>query len=170
MTEIPPNEQEAKLIDLRKSFSNPLLKLLSPVIEEILSADAINGIYSRTRKLPPELNFFDRAMHAANANYVISAEDRDRIPREGTVIVVANHPHGAMDGMVLGSLLASVRNDVKFIANYMLSRVPELKDIFIAVDPFGGKDAAKANVAPLKEVLKFLKAGGCIATFPSGTV
>ena len=170
MTDTPPIEQEQKLIDLKQAFHNPVLKMLSPVIEGALSVGGVNDIYARTRQLPGELNFFDRALHAMCANYVISSEDRDLIPREGPVIVVSNHPHGALDGMVLGSLLASVRNDVKFIVNYMLQQIPELHDTFISVDPFGGTGATKANVAPLKEMLKFLKNGGCIGTFPSGTV
>jgi putative hemolysin len=83
---------------------------------------------------------------------------------------VSNHPFGGIDGMALGSLLLSVREDTKFLINYLLSEIEEMRPYFIAVDPFGGKEATKANIAPLKETLKWLKNGGCIGTFPSGTV
>jgi len=170
MIQVSETKADDKLIDLKKSFRNPFLRMLSPVLEEAFSVDGVNGIYDRARHSCASQNFFDRALHAACVNYVVSSEDRDRIPKTGPVVVVCNHPHGAIDGMVLASLLFSVRSDVKFLANYLLNQIPELADSFIAVDPFGGKGATAANVAPLKEVFKFLRAGGCVGTFPSGTV
>jgi putative hemolysin len=156
-----------KLIDLSKSFKNPFLKHCAPALEKLLSVDAVNRYYQRASRMDSDQNFFDRVLRAADVNYFISAEDRDLIPREGPLIVVSNHPHGAADGLALGSLLVSVRNDVKFLVNYLLSQIVELNPYFIHVDPFGGHDATKANIGPLKETLKFLKAGGCIGTFPS---
>jgi putative hemolysin len=170
MSENPASTKDEKLIDLKRSFSNPILKLASPLLEKALCVDDLNDIYTRASHMRSELNFFDRALHVTGIDYLISAEDRDRIPHEGTLIIVSNHPHGAIDGLLLGSLLVSVRNDVKFIVNYLLEYLKELDPYFIHVDPFGGTAATKSNAGPIKEVFKYLKAGGCIGTFPSGTV
>ncbi|MBN1403423.1 MAG: lysophospholipid acyltransferase family protein [Opitutales bacterium] len=162
--------QDKKLIDLKKSIGNPILRALAPLIESTLAARALNDIYSRACLMDSGTNFFDRTLCTAGVNYVISAEDRDRIPKDGTLIVVSNHPYGGIDGMALGSLLCSVREDTKFLVNYMLGAIEELKPYFISVDPFGGANATRANIAPIKEALKWLKNGGCLGTFPSGTV
>ena len=90
-------------------------------------------------------------------------QDFERIPRTGPLVVVANHPFGAIDGMVLAALLGSVRRDVKVMANYVLGRIPDLRDLFIFVDPFGGPDAAAHNSGPMRQSLRWLKrrrAGG----------
>jgi putative hemolysin len=170
MSETPSSNKEDKLIDLGKVLSNPLLKLAGPLLEKLLAVDDFNEFYSRSCRMRSDLNFFDRALHVTGIDYLISAEDRNRIPREGPIIVVANHPHGMADGLILGSLLASLRNDVKFIVNYMLGEMKEFDPYFIQVDPFGGNGATKTNAAPLKEVFKFIRNGGCVGTFPSGTV
>lgn len=159
-----------KLIDLSASLKSPFLKPLLPLIEGTLAAPRINEIYLRAREMPQDQNFFDRVLRATNVNYVISAEDRDRIPVTGPLIVVANHPLGGIDGVALTSLLLSVRPDVKMLVNFLLSAITEMNPWFIHVDPFGGADAARANLKPLKDTLKWLKAGGCLGTFPSGTV
>lgn len=170
MTDNPDSAKDEKLIDLGRSFKNPILRLSSTLLEKAFSVDDFNDLYVRASRMSGELNFFDRALHVTGIDYVLSADDRNRIPREGPIIVVANHPHGAADGLILGSLLVSLRNDVRFIVNYLLDLLKELDPYFIHVDPFGGAGATKQNAAPLKEVFKFLKTGGCIGTFPSGTV
>jgi|YNPNPStandDraft_1061719.scaffolds.fasta_scaffold18163_3 putative hemolysin len=97
-------------------------------------------------------------------------EELNRIPRSGPVLVVANHPFGALDGMALMMILRMVRPDVKAMANYLLCRIPELQDLIIAVDPFGKRGSVQANVAPLKETVCWVKKGGLLAIFPAGEV
>ncbi len=92
------------------------------------------------------------------------------MPRDGAVVVVANHPFGALDGIILASVLAGVRPDVKVMANYLLGRIPDLRDLFLFVDPFGGGGAAAANAAPMRQSLRWLKDGGMLAAFPAGEV
>ncbi|MFA5257307.1 MAG: GNAT family N-acyltransferase [Opitutales bacterium] len=170
MTESPSSTEEKKLIDLRLLFKNPLLKLFAPLIEFALSTEGINDIYSRAKKMPGTLNFFDRTLHAACVDFLVSAEDRERIPKDGPLIVVSNHPFGGIDGMAIGSLLLSVRADTKFLINYLMGNIDELRPFSIPVDPFGGTGATKTNIGPMKDTLKWLKNGGCLGTFPSGTV
>ncbi|MDH5573591.1 MAG: lysophospholipid acyltransferase family protein, partial [Gammaproteobacteria bacterium] len=68
------------------------------------------------------------------------------------------------------SMLKQHRPDVKIMANSLLKRIPELADVFIGVNPYGGKNALKDNIRPLKEALSFLKNGGLLVTFPAGDV
>ncbi|HEY8241089.1 MAG TPA: lysophospholipid acyltransferase family protein, partial [Kiritimatiellia bacterium] len=91
-------------------------------------------------------------------------------PKSGPAIVVANHPFGGIEGIILCAMLKSVRPDVKLMANYMLQRIPDMRDLFIFVDPFGGSGAKRINVKPMKESLQWLKDGGVLGIFPSGEV
>lgn len=92
------------------------------------------------------------------------------IPQHGATVVVANHPLGCVEGVILAELLLSVRSDVKILANQYLKLVPELASLFIGVDVFAGNDAAKANLAALRQAHKHLAQGGVLLMFPAGEV
>lgn len=169
-----PAHGEKPLISLSSSIGNPVLRVLysavSRPLESFLGVRAINAAYVKVRSLPAERNFFDRALEALDGAYQASADEIKKIPTEGPLIVVANHPMGGLDGIVLGALLCGVRPDVKLLANYLLGRMGEIGPWLIPVNPFGGSAAAAANIGSLKDSIRHLKNGGCIATFPSGTV
>jgi putative hemolysin len=102
----------------------------------------------------------------------VRIDDRDvaRIPANGRVVVVANHPFGVLDGAILTRLLTRVRHDVKVMANFLLDDVPELQRHCIFVDPFHSDHSVHANRRPVKEALAWLHSGGLLAMFPSGEV
>lgn len=93
-----------------------------------------------------------------------------RIPRSGPVVVVANHPFGGIEGIALARALKLVRPDVKLFANFLLHRIPELRELFLFVDPFARKGTARANTTALKSALQWLSSGGLLGVFPAGEV
>jgi putative hemolysin len=117
-----------------------------------------------------EGSFFDHGLSVLGVGYTISEEDLAKIPTEGPILLVANHPYGGVDGLIFGSILDRVRSDGMFLANYLLKRVNNMGGRCFYVDPFGGPSAAKANFKGLKQSLRWLKDGHALATFPSGTV
>ena len=86
------------------------------------------------------------------------------------MVVVSNHPLGGLDGIILGDLLRRRRTDVKLMANFLLKRVRFADAHMIFVDPFAASKPAARNIAPLRESLKLLKAGGLLAVFPGNKV
>lgn len=115
-------------------------------------------------------NFFDHTLQVFGVTYQVSDEDRERIPASGPLVTVSNHPYGGIDGIILGSLLMLRRTDVKLLANYLLGQIEPFRPHILEVDPFGGEDAAKRNLGPMRATLKHMRAGGCLGLFPSGTV
>ncbi len=59
---------------------------------------------------------------------------------------------------------------LRFISNYLLMQVPELRPWIFPVDPFNRAGSARQNLKGMKDAIKHLRGGGCISTFPSGTV
>src|SRR5262249_45785082 len=112
----------------------------------------------------------DAVLERLDLSYDAAEKDLARIPAKGPVVVVANHPYGLADGLILGALLSRVRPDVKFLANSLLNAAPEIRHALIPVDPFGGSDAIRTNWKSLRQSLEWLKAGGLLVMFPAGEV
>src|SRR5262249_12880069 len=92
------------------------------------------------------------------------------IPASGPIVIAANHPHGALDGLLLLDLVRRVRPDVRLLANRLLDRIPELHDSCFFVDPFSGPNAAARSLAGLRAAHVWLRRGGALAVFPAGEV
>lgn len=165
---IPP------LVDFSRNLNKPWLKqlyrLFGPVVERVLAIDYVNASHRYVAEAGPERNFFLESLAALDVTYEVAEQDLERIPTEGPVMVLSNHPYGGIDGVVLGALLLSVRDDVKLMANYLLGRMPEIQPWLLPIDPFEGEASARRNLGTLKETLRLLRDGGCVGTFPSGTV
>lgn len=92
------------------------------------------------------------------------------IPAKGPLVVVANHPFGILDGLIMGYLLSKRRGDFRILANSVFQDAPDLNQIILPIDFDNTKDAVKLNLQTRAKALKFLKAGGVIGVFPGGTV
>jgi putative hemolysin len=100
----------------------------------------------------------------------ILAEELQHIPKEGAFILVSNHPFGALDGLLLINAVASVRPDFKMLANYLLSRIPNLSEFFLAVNPFETKQGSISSFSGLRSALEHLREGSPLGIFPAGEV
>ncbi|MCL2103237.1 MAG: lysophospholipid acyltransferase family protein [Syntrophorhabdaceae bacterium] len=114
--------------------------------------------------------FIAQALQKLGVSYSVSDEDLQRIPQEGPLIVVANHPYGGLDGLILGDILLSRRADVKIMANYMLGCVRELRELLLFVDPYAQTCSVQSNRNALKHALAHLRGGGVLGVFPAGDV
>lgn len=164
----------SKLLDFRQLLPDGALrKVVTPIngqLEKTLGITHLNESYARVQADKSETNFYAKAQRALNISYEVSDEDLTRIPKEGPIIVVTNHPFGGVDGVAFGALLGTVRPDFKVMANYLLAHMKEIEPWLVGVDPFERKSSARFNFAAMKETIRFLRAGGCLGIFPSGTV
>jgi putative hemolysin len=147
-----------------------VLRVGAPLVERAMGLDLLNQHQTHCPEGLTPASYLKWVFETVRIHVRVPADDVARIPRTGPLIVVSNHPFGAMDGMVLASLLLGVRPDVKFMVNYVLGRVPQLRDLFFFVDPFGGENARRASVAGLRQSIEHVKAGGVLGLFPSGEV
>ena len=106
----------------------------------------------------------------ASLDITYSVGGDEKIPRSGPAMVVANHPFGMVEGIILTDMLAKIRSDVRVLANSLLAVIPALDKHLIPVDVFGGVDAPRRNAAPVRRALEWVRAGGMLAVFPAGEV
>jgi putative hemolysin len=112
----------------------------------------------------------DRLLEILGISCFTSATDLKHLPESGAAIVTVNHPFGILDGAVLASLLGKIRPDVRFLANGILTVVPELRDMVIPVDRISGRSAAVKNGRGLRRSIEHLRNGGMLVIFPAGEV
>ncbi len=147
-------------------------KLPAPVegaIEKLLRLDRFDRLWEDVPGADNRL-IADHPLALLNVHTQVSERDLALIPKQGPVVVVANHPFGLIEGAILPSLFLSVRPDVKVLANHLLAGMPETSGLCIFVDPFGGEKATRANRKGLKDAIAWLKQGGLLIVFPAGEV
>ena len=147
-----------------------LLSAANRTLESVIAIDKIRGIYDDLPHCETPFDFIDAALLTLNIEHSIRKDDLKAIPPSGPAIVVANHPFGGIDGLLLASVLGAVRRDIKVLANYFLGAFTELRPLFILADPFGSSSAVNANKKALRECIHWVKGGGVLAVFPAGEV
>jgi putative hemolysin len=93
-----------------------------------------------------------------------------RIPATGPVVIVANHPHGLVDGMVMAEIVNRVRPDFKILTRSLLTGIPEVEEFMIPVPFPHEENARELSLQMRNETMAHLKAGGVIIIFPAGKV
>ena len=127
-------------------------------------------LYTSLKIQAPTQSIQEVILQQLAVTYRVGEHDIQQVPKSGPVLVVVNHPFGILEGAVLAAVLGRVRPDVRFLANDILSTIPEVHGLLIPVDPTGGASAARRNVTGVRRSIEFLERGGCLVVFPAGEV
>ncbi len=98
-----------------------------------------------------------------------SAQELMHVPSRGRTIVIANHPFGALDGLLAISLLGAVRPDLKLFANEDLCALRELRPMLLPIE-VAGRNRATRNAQTMRAALRWLEGEGALLIFPAGEV
>jgi len=139
-------------------------------IEWLTGLSKLDALYQQRLPTQSSFEFMNYTLKALDIDYQLASGSLQNIPKQGPVVIVANHPLGAIEGVIVADLLAGVRQDVKVLANEMLKRLPEIRDLFIGVNVFGGSQATKTNSVAIREANQHLAEGGVLVIFPAGEV
>lgn len=115
--------------------------------------------------------FWRGALDVMRIDLITPQDQLDRIPKTGPVVIVANHPHGMVDGMVMADLIGRVRADYRILTRAFLTDIDEDAGAFLIPVPFPHEEDAQAKMVEMRrQAMAHLKDAGVIAIFPSGVV
>jgi len=166
-----------RLLDLGLASPRPALRSVLRWIQHHLDAllhfeetEATYRAFQKQLGTNGKMSFYEAALSVMDIQYKVSLDDLKRIPLSGPVFVVANHPFGGIDGIILGSVLKQARPDTRLLVNGLLGTIDGMEGEAFFVDPFATESAARKNIKGLSQSYRWLKEGHLLATFPSGTV
>lgn len=115
-------------------------------------------------------DFWKSVLEEMKIELTTPQEDIARIPSEGPLIIVSNHPHGLIDGLIMARLISHVRDDYQILTRALLVGVKRVEKYLLPVAFPHEEGAIRKNVEMRAKAIKALKEGHCIALFPAGTV
>ncbi|MEM5543597.1 lysophospholipid acyltransferase family protein [Sulfitobacter sp. AS92] len=114
--------------------------------------------------------FFDAIVRRCGLTLEVMRGALEDIPTNGPVILIANHPYGILDGLMLGHVLSQTRGDFRIMANAVFSQAPDLAHHLLPISFDEDREALALNLATRRSALSYLERGGAIGIFPGGTV
>lgn len=152
-------------------FPDPLKRALVRAVERATGQPKLKRLYERYRAGElGETGFFEAAIRLLELDIRFDMARLAAMPAEGPLIVVANHPFGVLDGLIICWLVGQRRSDFRVLTNSVLDAVPEAKPFLLPVDFAGTREARETNLAMRRAALGHVKAGGCVIVFPAGGV
>jgi len=144
-------------------------QLLIKLIEQITGKRKVSKIYRQiVAKDDTGRSFWDRAVEELELQIRIHGNSLNSIPKEGPLLVVANHPFGQIDGLVLGYILEKIRPDFKIVAWDIMNEIDYFKDKILPISFKNEYSSKRNNLRTLKQSIQNIKEGGVVAIFPSG--
>ena len=164
-------QDEEPTISYVQESDSFLKKTLVNLIETATGREKLTDIYRILRQEPFEITrFFRKGIELGNLKLVYNRYDEARIPGEGPLILIANHPFGIVDGLILCEVASRIRGDFRILLNNRLMKDDNLNRFFLPVDFDGNREATKRNLATRRAAQQFLEGGGTVIIFPSGGV
>ncbi len=146
-------------------FPNGLQRALFGSIKALFHEREINAFLDANRH-KDAFSFIEAVLEYFEIDIAIKQNELSHIPPYGRVVIIANHPLGALDALALLHLLKSVRKDIKIVANAFLGEFEHLKEMVIPVDNVSGKMTKEA----LNRMHQALEAEEAVIIFPAGEV
>ena len=115
-------------------------------------------------------DFWQVMVQRYGLNLDIVGGSLDNIPRDKPLIMIANHPYGILDGLMLGHILTQTRGDFRILAHKVFRKAEDLNRVILPISFDDTKEAVKLNLETRKVAMDYLNNGGAIGIFPGGTV
>jgi putative hemolysin len=141
---------------------------LAALLMEMMKLNDINKVFSKNVHYSG-LEFVDKILETIGVTIDFDEDDLKNIPKTGGFIAIANHPYGGVEGLALVKLLCAVRPEAKVMVNFILKKIPNLSEFFVAVNPFENVQHS-SSISGLKATFDLLKSGTPIGIFPAGEV
>lgn len=167
----------AKKYDMRRlsyagTFTNPFKVVTIRTIEWLTAKVKLLQMIRSFEKSgsPVGVTFWSKAVAHMGIRIDTPPEEIARIPATGAVVLVANHPHGLVDGMIIAELVSRVRPDFRILTRSLLTGIPEIEEFMIPV-PFPHEENSRELGLQMRDLtMAHLASGGLVILFPAGRV
>jgi putative hemolysin len=168
----PDTPYDRKKLSYANTFTNPVQR------NTIKTLELLTGKLRLLRKvrqfekmgIPVGQPFWKQALDLLGINLLTKQSEITKIPKKGSLVITANHPHGLVDGMLLAELIGKVRTDYKILTRSLLTGVKQIDQFMIPVPFDHEENALKKSLEMRKSAMDHLENGGVIVIFPSGKV
>src|SRR5215813_3810399 len=150
----------------------PLARGFIRIVEILTGQLKLKRLYEIYQsEMRSSMDFWGAAMRLLNLSLEYDSAKLAAIPQEGPLIIVANHPFGLVDGLLIGSLTNRVRSDFKVLTNARLYPPDaDVQHYILPIDFDQTEEALKTNLATRATARRHIKGGGCLIVFPAGGV
>ena len=146
-------------------------RTLIRTVETVTGRPRLQRLYFEYQRNPSrDESFWEAAVRKLELSLRFDRARLEAIPRRGPVVVVANHPFGVLDGIVISYLVSRVRPDFKVLTNSVLYRAEEIRPHLLPIDFSETRAALKVNLATRAAARDWVDRGGVLVAFPGGTV
>jgi putative hemolysin len=169
---VPDRKYDMRRLSYAGTFSNPFKSGAIRTIEWLTAKVQLLRLIRQFEKsgAPFGSPFWPKAIRHMGIRIDTPPEEIARIPASGPLVVVANHPHGLVDGMVMAEMINRVRSDFKILTRSLLTGIPEVEEFMIPVPFPHEENAREAGLEMRRLTMDHLKKGGVIILFPAGKV
>jgi len=165
---------DRRTLTYANSFDDPWTSFAIRTIEWFTGKATILRMVNKFEKNNAEhrgQKFWRGALNVMQIDLTTPLAQLENIPKEGPVVVVANHPHGMVDGMIFADLIGRVRQDYRILTRSVLTGLDEAATSFMIPVPFPHDPNAQRKMVEMREIaMVHLNQGGVVALFPSGVV
>jgi putative hemolysin len=168
-----PRRYDRRALTYANTFDNPVRRAIIGSVEWVTGKARIIRMIRAFEAKGKQTGqaFWQAALDVMGIDLLTPQDQLDHIPRAGPVVLVANHPHGLVDGMILAELIGRVRPDYRILTRAFLTDLDEDAAQFLIPVPFPHQaDAQEQMVAMRRAAMDHLGRGGLVALFPSGVV
>lgn len=149
----------------------PFRRWVIRTLEKMTGRDHLQGIYNDLHEENPEPHkVFGKALGRMDIKVDYDENQLNKIPSEGPIIFVANHPFGVVDGFALCHLVTLKRKDFFVLVHEALSREPIMHKHLLPVDFRGNDEALQINLKTKESTTERLRNGEVLVIFPGGAV
>jgi putative hemolysin len=167
-----PEAYDKRKLSYANTFTNPWKANVIRVMEWLTGKIPMIRLVRRFERFGASngQDFWGQALNHMGIELHTPDSQIANIPKTGPVIVVANHPHGLVDGMILAELIGRVRTDYRILTRSLLTGVSEIEEFMIPV-PFPHEEEAREQSLDMRRrAMDHLGQGGLLVLFPSGAV